>query len=222
MSKLLIRDRFEEYERFDKINKTFERKQISSNIKNFINMVDNKTNNFTNESNTDNNLRLNIKTILENEIDFIEHIENDYDLGQNEIKYKIFEDISSIRKIDQYIELELEIPHRHNIISINKIKIPNKLKKYITRILLYVGDRVYNYDYDIDYDIDLDDYSEEEYNIDIKKINNIRNDNKIIDKNYKSIKLCLVLKKNAINEIIDKNIFISYSFAIFKNKFKYI
>ena len=47
--------------------------------------------------------------------------------------------------------------------------------------------------------------------------------NKIINCQYnKNITLHILLKDNVINKIINKNIFVNYSFAIFKNKFKFI
>lgn len=61
-------------------------------------------------------------------------------LCDQEIKYKIFEDISSVSRKNNMLELVLDIPVDDSIISINKIKLSNRLNKYIRDIYVCVGD----------------------------------------------------------------------------------
>ena len=130
----------------------------------------------------------------------IEHINDEnYILYENEVKYKIFEDINSISKKNNIIELQLNIPH--NIISINKIKIPNQINKFIEDIFICNGHEI----------IKLD-----------EKYFNSNTTNKIIYNQHENIKLYIYFNTQVINKMINKSIFINYSYAIFKNKVKFI
>lgn len=192
MSNLLIKENFDEfnldYEKNNTITPTKENKQNTLN-KNYYNK---KYNQYLNQDNN-----------------FIENIDDtDYYVQNNEVKYKIFEDISSISKNDESIELILNIPIENNIISINKIKLSNKLNKFIKNIYLNIDNKIIIKKEEIF-----------ESNETLSKI--IENKNNIIkylmDKN---INLHIILEKNALNYIINKNIFVNYSYAIFKNKLK--
>lgn len=194
MSNLLIKENFDEfnldYEKNNTITPTEENKQNTLN-KNYYNK---KYNQYLNQDNN-----------------FIENIDDtDYYVQNNEVKYKIFEDISSISKNDESIELILNIPIENNIISINKIKLSNKLNKFIKNIYLNIDNKIIIKKEEIF-----------ESNETLSKIIENKNKNNIIkylmDKN---INLHIILEKNALNYIINKNIFVNYSYAIFKNKLK--
>lgn len=130
----------------------------------------------------------------------IEHINGEnYMLYENEVKYKIFEDINSISKKNNIIELQLNIPH--NIISINKIKIPKQINKFVEDTFICNGHEI----------IKLD-----------ENYFNSNTTNKIIYNQHKNIKLYIYLNTQTINKMINKSIFINYSYAIFKNKIKFI
>jgi hypothetical protein len=140
----------------------------------------------------------------------IEHNKNN--LFDQEIKYKIFEDISSIIKKDNMIELVLNIPIENNIISINKIKISTKLNKYIKDIFICIDNEkiIIN------------------TNLNKKKNNSLiliepNYSQKIINcQNINNITLHILLDNNVINKIINKYIFVNYSFEFYKNKIKFI
>ena len=192
LSNFLIQDKFLEFD-FDT-----ERYQVENQEKMLLNKINYlcSTNEYSN--------------VLIEEID-----DSNYNLYEHEIKYKIFEDISSISKKNNIIELVLDIPIGDNIISINKIKLSNTLNKYITNIFVCVdGEKI----------ITHKDFLN-------KMINNIQSStfykqistDKVINcRSSKNITLHILLKDNVINKIINKNIFVNYSFAIFKNKQKFI
>jgi hypothetical protein len=154
--------------------------------------------------------------LLNNEYskELIEEInDNNYNLYEHEIKYKIFKDISSVCYKNNMIELVLDIPIDKNILSINKIKLSNKLNKYIKDIFVCVGDeKIITYrDF-----ITINSESSTKFTKHIYS-------QKIINCQYeKKITLHLMLNNNIINKIINKNIFVNYSFTIFKNKLKFI
>lgn len=143
--------------------------------------------------------------------ELIQHIdENKYNLYEHEVKYRIFKDISSINKKNNSIELVLDIPINNNIISINKIKMGNKLIEYIKDIYVCVND---------DKITTNDDFKNSK---DFKSVKNIYCEKIINCRNDKKITLHIILKNNVINKIINKNIFVNYSFTFFKNKNKFI
>jgi hypothetical protein len=141
--------------------------------------------------------------------------DSNYNLYEHEIKYKIFEDISSISKKNNMIELVLNIPIDDNIISINKIKLSNKLNKYITDIFVCIdGDKIITH---------KDFFNKMTNNIHSSTFTKQISSDKVINCQYnKNITLHILLKNNVINKIINKNIFINYSFAILKNKHKFL
>lgn len=182
LSSILIQDRFNEYD-FD-----------FNTIQNHISKKENSY--ITNYNEYENNL-------------IEEFDEHNYTIYENEVKYKIFEDISSVTKNNDLIELVILIPSNNNIISINKIKLSDKLTKYIKDIFINIGEqkiiRKENKENKI-----LSKIIEENIN---KNIINCQNNDKIY--------LHILLDKKAINDIINKNIFVNYSYAIIKNKLKY-
>lgn len=146
--------------------------------------------------------------------ELIEEIDdNNYNLYEQEINYKIFEDISSVVKKNNMIELVLDIPVDNSIISINKIKLSNKLNKYIKDIYVCMEDEkiITNKDF-----LNSKSYKSSKFTENISS-------EKIINCQYnKNITLHVLLSNNVINKIINKNIFVNYSFAIFKPKLKFI
>ena len=152
--------------------------------------------------------------------EFIEEINDDknYNLYEQEINYKIFEDISSVSKKNNMIELVLNIPIDNSIISINKIKLSNKLNKYIKNIYVCADDEkiITNKDF-------LNSNSSNSETSSPIKFTKHISSQKIINCQYnKNITLHVLLSNNVINKIINKNIFVNYSFAIFKPKLKFI
>lgn len=120
---------------------------------------------------------------------------NNYLLKENEKKYKIFEDISYINNHDRHLELILDLPINLKINSINKIKFSNKIKNYIEKIFISVNKK--------------------EVISDINSINllNIHNVNEL--------ELHIILRKNAINHLLNQNIYITYSYIDSKPKLKF-
>ena len=145
--------------------------------------------------------------------ELIEEIDdNNYNLYDQEIKYKIFKDISSVSKKDDMIELILDIPIDESIISINKIKLSNKLNQYIKDIYVCIDDeKIITYKDFLNSTINNSKFTE---HISSQKIINCQYN--------KNITLHILFKNNIINKIINKNIFINYSFVIFKSKLKFI
>ena len=161
-------------------------------------------------SNTINKQKNNmIKQIInseENDTSIIEHIDDkNYKKCEHEIKYKIFEDINAVSKKGDNIELILTLPIEHNIISINKIKISKKVKNFINDIYLCIDNQIL---------LTKDDL----YN----QINNNEKISKIIYKSNNIINLHILLNRSAMNYIVNKDIFINYSYLMNKNKIKYI
>jgi hypothetical protein len=68
----------------------------------------------------------------------IEHVEEkDYLMKEQELKFKIFDDISSVSKnLNNKIELIINIPKFSNIMTINKIKLSKNIKQYIFDIFV--------------------------------------------------------------------------------------
>jgi hypothetical protein len=142
----------------------------------------------------------------------IENIDDkNYYVQDNEVKYKIFEDISSISKNNEHLELVLKIPTENNIISINKIKLSNQINKFIINIFLNIDDK---------HIIKKEEIFECKKKL--SKIIECEQKNNIINCSLeKNINLHIILDKDALNYIINKNIFVNYSYAIFKNKIKF-
>ena len=192
LSNFLIQDKFTEFD-FDT-----EGDQVKNQEKMLLNKINYlySTNEYSNE--------------LIEEID-----DSNYNLYEHEIKYKIFEDISSISKKNNMIELVLDIPIGDSIISINKIKLSNTLNKYIIDIFVCVdGEKIITH---------KDFLSKIDNNIQSSTFTKQISTEKVINCQYnKNITLHILLKNNIINKIINKNIFVNYSFAIYKNKQKFI
>jgi len=144
-------------------------------------------------------------------MDLIENInDKNYSIQNNEIKYKIFEDISSISKNKNNLELVLSIPSGNNIISVNKIKLSNKLNEYIKDIYVKINDNII--------------MTRKEIFDDNKKILKIiePKENKTNINHSTNINIHIIFNKNTLNHIINKNIFVNYSYMILKNKLKFI
>lgn len=147
--------------------------------------------------------------------DFIEEIDdNNYNLCEQEVKYKIFEDISSVSKKNNVLEIVLNIPIDNNILSINKIKLSNKINKYIKDIFICIDDEKILTQKDFTDNKTLQHSSKFTEYISCDKIINCECD--------KNITLHILLDNFVINKIINKNIFVNYSFAILKNKQKFL
>lgn len=143
----------------------------------------------------------------------IEYIDDtNYNVQTNEIKYKLFNDISSINIKNGKIELILNLPITHNVISINKIKLSNNLNKFLKDIYLVIDNNVI---------IEKDEIFGSRENF-LKVVAYKFNKNAINCLMDKNIDICIVLNKDAINYIMNKNIFVSYSFMILKNKVKFL
>lgn len=195
LSYLLIRETFDEF------NLTNEK----SNNSLLVNHDKKNNSNILNLDNQDKNQNYNqTDGIIEN-ID-----EKNYYVQDNEVKYKIFDEISSISKINNSIELILNIPTENNILSINKIKLSNKLNKYIEDVYLNIDDKIILKKDEI--------IRNNNKPTKITKSSNKENINCILGKN---VNLHIILNKDALNHVINKNIFVNYSYAIFKNKLKF-
>lgn len=130
----------------------------------------------------------------------IENInDSNYEIKENEIKYEIFDNNNNIQLYKDNIELIIYLPNNYIILSINKIKLSNNLEKYIDNISIYGNnEKIYNYETD--------------------------NFNKKIDfcKNYKNITINIKLQKSVMNKILNKSIFINYSYLFNKKKIKFV
>ena len=149
------------------------------------------------------------------DLSIIEHIDDqEYYLKEQEIKYKIFENISYVTKTsDGKIELIFSIPQNYQIISINKIKLSNKINLYIQDMYICLNNKkiitknnLYNK------------FNKNEFLIN----NNYNNIIKCNNNTNNKINLHIILSPIALNFIINKYIYITYSYANYKNKIKYI
>jgi hypothetical protein len=165
-------------------------------------------------TNTDKLLFDNIEPCL------IEHVEEkNYSIKEQEIKYKIFDDISSITKnnTNDKIELVINISKTSDILTINKIKLSKNIKKYIFDIFVTLNnkiilnrDNLYNTKINLSKESKFDDSEEENYN-NLDSINCSQGE----------VNIHIVLKPNSLNDILNNYIYISYSFINFKNKIKF-
>lgn len=193
LSNLLIKEKFDEFNLdLEKINPSL----LSNTI---------KYNAFKDNISEQNCIYSKNYSIIEN-ID-----DKNYYVQDNEVKYKIFEDISSILKNDKYLEIVLKIPIENNILSINKIKFSNKINKYIKNIYLNIDNKVTIKNEDIF----------ESKKILSKIIKYDKTEHIINCSLYKNIDIHIILDKDALNYIMNKNIFVNYSYVIFKNKIKF-
>ena len=199
LSNLLIKENFDEFNLdFKKINHILPTNTIKHNIFKY--------------NTTKQNINFSKNYSLMENIENIENIDDkNYYIQDNEVKYKIFEDISFISKNENHLELVLKIPIENNILSINKIKLSNQINKFIKNIYLNIDDKV---------TIKKEEIFKYSDTVS-KKFEYEQRDNIINCSHAKNINLHIVLDKNALNYIINKNIFINYSYAIFKNKIKF-
>ena len=74
----------------------------------------------------------------------IEHVEeHNYIIKDEELKYKIFDDISSvIKNKNEKIELIINIPKSSDIMKINKIKLSKNIKQFIFDIFVSLDDKI--------------------------------------------------------------------------------
>lgn len=143
----------------------------------------------------------------------IEHIEEtNYFVKEQEHKYKIFDDISSvIKNKNNQIELVINIPKSSDIITINKIKLSKSIKEFIFDIFVTLDDKtILTQDELYKKKISLSDINYKNYN-----------KNNIIDCSKGEVDIHILLEPNSINEIINNNIYISFSYINFKNKIKF-
>ena len=147
--------------------------------------------------------------------DIFEHILDnniEYFIKEQEIKYKIFDDISSIlRTTDGKIELILNIPKKSKLLSINKIKLSKKISNYIFDIFVSLNNKIIL-------------TKENLYNSKIKLddvINNNNLNNNLINCSNNNINLHIFIQSINIISIINIYIYITYSYINYKNKFSY-
>ena len=199
VSKLLIQDKFYQ---FDNANLSYQSEQ-KKNIKNEENKII-ENNNLNKIKKTKSS-----ESFISDESSIIELVDDkkNYTVYENEVKYKIFEDISSISKgVCGDLELILDIPYEHNVVSINKIKISNGLSKYIKNVYMMLGEKII--------------MTKEELINTNNKIKIMRDNKNTND--YHNINLSIILDKDSLNHIVNKNIFVNYSYTILKNKLKFI
>lgn len=145
---------------------------------------------------------------------FVECIDDaNYNIQTNEIKYKIFEDISSLNKNDENLELILNLSTPSNVISINKIKLTNSLNKFLKDIYIVIDGNTTMIKEEIF-------ENKEKF---LKIIAHKFNDNIVNCSPFtkSNIDIHIVFDKNALNHIMNKNIFVNYSFTTLKNKVKF-
>lgn len=147
----------------------------------------------------------------------IEHVEEkDYLIKDQELKYKIFDDISSVVKNkSNKIELIIDIPKSSDIMTINKIKLSKNIKQFIFDIFVSVNNKVILNRENL-YNKKMI-FNNKIYN----DFNNI-NDNNYIDCSKGTVDIHIILEPNSINEIINNNIYINFSFVNYKNKIKFL
>ncbi len=180
--------------------------------------TDKKTDNKFTLDDTDFNLDM--EQELESRIsDLVEQLEDtDYTMTEQEIKFKIFDDISSISKnTDNKLELILTIPKTSDIITINKIKLSKNIKDFVFDIFITINNNII-----------INRESKHNNKILLSKSNsNIFNyaslfENKnYIDCSKGEVNIHIILEPHSINEIINNNIYVNYSFANYKNKVKF-
>ncbi len=148
----------------------------------------------------------------------IEHVEDkNYLIKEQEIKFKIFDDISSVTKNkDNKLELVLTIPKSSDIMTINKIKLSKNIKQFVFDIFVSIGDN----------NIILDRGNLYEQKIILSSINVFEKDLLETNKNYidctkGEIQIHIILEPNSINDIINNSIYVNYSFVNYKSKVKF-
>lgn len=151
--------------------------------------------------------------------DLVEQLEEkNYMMKEQEIKFKIFDDISSVSKnSDNKLELILTIPKSSDIMTINKIKLSKNIKQYVFDIFITLNNNIIlNKDIKHNEKILLS-----KSNSNIFDYANLFENKNHIDCSKGDVNIHIVLEPNSINEIINNNIYINYSFANYKNKVKF-
>ena len=119
----------------------------------------------------------------------IEHIEEtNYLVKEQELKYKIFDDISSvIKNKNNKIELVINIPESGDIVTINKIKLSKSIKEFIFDIFVTINDTIILTQDDLYYK-----------KINFSNISNNFNDSNIIDCSRGKVNIHIILEPNSI------------------------
>jgi len=146
------------------------------------------------------NRNYNIESNINNCIEYIN--DNKYDIHSQEIEYKILDDISYIIKNKDSIELIVNISNKCDFLSINKIRLSQKINNYIKDI--YVKQNT---------EIILT--KDKLLNIKTKDINNI------IKFSNEKLNLHIIIEPNNLNNIINSHIYILFTYINFRNKVKY-
>lgn len=143
----------------------------------------------------------------------IEHIEEtNYLVKEQELKYKIFDDISSvIKNKNNKIELVINIPRSSEIVTINKIKLSKSIKEFIFDIFVTLDNSII---------LAQEDLYNKKINFSDFSLNSDLNVN-VIDCSRGEVNIHIILEPQSINKIINNNIYISFSFINFKNKVKF-
>ncbi len=144
----------------------------------------------------------------------IEHIEEtNYLVKEQELKYKIFDDISSvIKNKNNKIELVINIPKSSDIVTINKIKLSKSIKEFIFDIFVTLDNSII---------LTQEDLYNKKINFSDFSLNSDLNENNVIDCSRGEVNIHIILEPQSINKIINNNIYISFSFINFKNKVKF-
>ncbi len=142
----------------------------------------------------------------------IEHIEEtNYLIKEQEQKYKIFDDISSvIKNKNDKIELVINIPKSSDIITINKIKLSKSIKDFIFDIFVTLDKQVI---------LEQEDLYKKKINF--SNFSDISDENNIIDCSKGEVNIHIILEPQSINKIINNNIYISFTYINYKNKIKF-
>lgn len=146
----------------------------------------------------------------------IEHVEDkNYLMKEQELKFKIFDDISSVSKNNNNkIELIINIPKSSNIMTINKIKLSKNIKQYIFDIFVSLDNNIILNKENL--------YNEKKSLSNINLFDKDLYENKNnIDCSKGDVNIHLILEPKSINDIINNYVYISYSFINYKNKVKF-
>lgn len=136
------------------------------------------------------------KTKISNMIEYINNEE--YIIKEQEEKFNIFDDITYMNKNkNNELELVINIKKRSDLLSINKIKLLNNIKNYIKKMFLSINDKVI-----------IDDLLNSE-NLNSYYIEN-------------DVNLSIVIDSVNLNDIMNTNIYILFSYINYKNKVKHI
>jgi hypothetical protein len=147
------------------------------------------------------NKNYNIESNINNCIEYIDDI--DTNTHYEEIKYKIFDDLTHIIKNENNIELIINIPNTYELLSIIKIRLSKKITSYIKDIYVKQNKEIIL-------------TKNKLLNINIKDINNV------INNTSGELNLYITIEPNSLNHIINSNIYILFLFVNRKNKIKFL